>query len=271
MSFLLGDKAREEAKRLIKGLFAHVQESGPTAVYLVLNTKIPMVKQNDQTPRIIPITNKLHKVDEKAIVLIVKDPALYYRAELTKAGSPTEDLFHQILGFTKTKLIGHSTKGLLRLFKENDIVVADTRIHKRLPDVLGPQFYAKNKKVPYVVQMARAEPRSTHGKTETLCDPKYVRSQIRSILGNTSFIPPAGGTCLHIVVGYSSWKVLEVLANINDVMCYLVEEKHKPVGGLLSMTNVHSVLLKTCDSIALPVYKAKGKIEEEEEDSDLDF
>lgn len=272
MSFLLGENAREEAKRSIKGLMGHAKtKSEREPLFLVVNTRAPLIRQNDHTPRIIPITHKLHKADEKTVLLITKDPSLYYRAELTKKNTPTEDLFHHIMLFTKAKLAGHSAKALLRLFKENDIVLADTRVHKRLPEVLGSQFYGKNKKVPFLVQMAKPGPRQTHGKTETLCDPKYVYSQVKAIVQNTYFIPPAGGTCMNIVVGYSDWKVSEVLANIDDVMSYLIEEKHRPVGGLLNRGNLHSVLLKTSNSVALPVLKATKKEDDEEEDSDLDF
>lgn len=280
MSFVLGTDAREEAKKSIRGLFGHIsseaQKSGKDShhepILLVLNTNIYLVKQKDYTPRIIPVTHKLHKIDEKSILLITRD--LSFKEHFTKPGSPTDDLFHQIIPFQKIKLIGHSPKSLLRLFKENDIVLADTRIHSRLPSILGSQFYAKNKKVPFKVLMAKPEAgRQTHGKIDGLCDVKYVRSQVKAILGNTYFIPPAQGNCINIVVGYSDWKVSELLTNINDVISYLVEEKNLPVGGLLrKIENLHSVLIRTSNSVALPVLKKKEQKEDDEEsDSDLDF
>lgn len=268
MSFLLGHDAREEAKKSIRALAAHSQSAGaePERLFLVLNTKIHLVKTNDHTPRIIPVTHKLHAVDSKSIALITRD--LSYRAHLTKAGAPTEDLFHQIIPFSKVKLMGHSSKALLRLYKENDLVLADTRIHARLPDILGLQFYGKNKKVPFKVQMARQVPGQPKNDA---CDPKYVRAQVKAIVGNTLFIPPAGGTCIHIVVGYTDWKVSAVLANINDVILYLVDDKYQPVGGLLhKVENLHSVLLKTSDSVALPVMK-KAEEHAESDNSDYDF
>lgn len=277
MSFLLGNDAREEAKRSIKGLVAHVRNSAEDPahhhepLYLVLNTKIFLVKEKDYTPRIIPVTHKLHKIDEKTILLIARD--LSYREEFTKKDLPTEDLFHQIIPFQKIKLIAHSQKGLLRLFKENDIVLADNRVHSKLPDILGAQFYGKNKKVPFKVQMAKPLPgRRTQGKVDQLCDPKYVRGQIKAILGNTYFIPPANGNCIHIVIGYLDWKVSEILTNINDVISYLIDDKYLPVGGLLhKVENLHSVLIKTSTSVALPIMKKREEKAEESDLSDLDF
>lgn len=265
--FILGNDSRENAKRLIKALRAHAAQNEPPTnepLYLVLNTKIHMVKHKDYTPRIIPITHKLAPVDGKAVLLITRDTS--YRAHLTAAGSPTEDLFHDIIAFPKIKLIGHSQSALRRLYKENDLVVADARIHHRLPDILGLQFYGKNKKVPYKILMAKTVPgKKTHGKTDQLCEPAYVKAQLKAIVGNTSFIPPAGGTCVHIVVGYTNWKVSEVLANINDVVSYLVDEQYQPVGGLLrTVANFHSVLIKTSSSVALPVLEKKTEAEESE-------
>lgn len=287
MSFLLGDEARENAKRSIKALRAHTlkkheellfqAEEAPSEaakiapatepVHLVLNTKIHLVKTKDYTPRIIPITHKLSKIDGKSIALIARDGS--YRQPLTEKGSPTEDLFNDIIPYVKAKLMGNNPKSLLRLFKENDIIVGDARIYKHLPDILKAQFYAKNKKVPFKILMALPVPgKKTHGRTDQLCEPKYVRAQLKSIVGNTSFIPPAGGTCVSIVVGYTDWKVSEILTNINDVISYLVEEKYRPVGGLLhSVDNLHSVLIRTKHSVALPVLKKKEQEQEEESDS----
>lgn len=275
--FLLGDEAREEAKKSIKGLVAHAKASDEdhhSALYLVINTKIHLVKENDHTPRIIPLTHKLHKIDERTICLITNDPVNFYKDELQKKGLPTEDLFRQIISFTKAKLFGHSKKALVRLYKENEVILAGARIYKKLPDVLGPQFYARNKKVPYIIQMAKPEPGiRTHGKRELRVDPKYVRNQVKAITGNTSYIPPAGGFCFHVVVGYTDWKTLEILTNINDVILYFVDEKYKPVGGLLGkLSNLHSVLIRTSDSIAMPVMKKKEEAAEEDESgSEFDF
>ncbi|EEQ38476.1 putative ribosome biogenesis protein [Clavispora lusitaniae] len=280
MSFVLGTEAREEAKKSLRGIIGHIadeaQKNGNQShhepIILVLNTNIYLVKEKDFTPRIIPVTHKLHKIDEKTILLITRDSS--FKEHFTKAGSPTEDLFHQIIPFQKIKSIGQSHKNLVRLYKENDIVLADTRIHQRLPSILGSQFYAKNKKVPFKVLMAKPEPgRRTHGKINQECDVKFVRSQVKAITGNASFIPPAHGNCINIVVGYSDWKISELLTNINDVILYLVDEKALPVGGLLrKVENLHSVLVRTSNSVALPVMKKREEKEKEESDmSDLDF
>lgn len=273
MSFLLGDEAREQAKRSIKGLVRHVQSASDEPshhepLYLVLNTKTTLVKQKDYTPRIIPVTHKLRKIDEKTILFITRD--LSYREELTRKDLPTEDVFHQIIPYQKIKLIGHSSKKSVRLYKENDIIVADNKIYGKLPDALGAQFYGRNKKVPFKVQIVKPGHTAVRGSLE--CDPKYICAQVKAILGNTSFIPPANGNCINIVVGYLDWKVSEILTNINDVINYLTDEKYRPVGGLLQkVENLHSVLIKTSSSVAMPVMRKQDDKAEESDMSDFDF
>lgn len=269
MTFLLGDNCREQAKRSIKSLVAHSsltsEDASPRVLlYLVINTKTPVVRKTDQIPRIIPLTNKLHKIDEKTIALITRNSS--YRSLLTEKDSPTDDLFHNIIPYTKVKLIGHNNKARLRLFKENDLIIADEKIYRHLPDILGPQFYARNKKVPFKILMSKTSPNKLMKTgTELAFDGKFIRAQVKSILGNTSFIPPAG-TCIHIAIGYSDWKTSQLLLNLNDVISYLTEEKYRPFGGLISRNNLHSVLLKTSESVALPVMEF---IETEENESEL--
>lgn len=273
MSFILGNDSRENAKRSIKGLIAHAAKSNEgensrKLIYLVINTKQPLVTVSDQTPRIIPLTNKLHKIDEKTIALITRDSS--YRAQLTQKDSPTDDLFNEIIPYTKAKLIGHSSKGKVRLFRENDVIIADARIYKNMPEILGSQFYARNKKVPFKILMTKPTPdKQTHGKIDQLFDAKYVRAQVKSILANTSFIPPSGN-CLNIAVGYTDWKVSEILINIDDVISFLTDDSHRPIGGLLKMGNLHSVLIKTSESVALPVMEKK-EAEEDDESEMSDF
>lgn len=260
--FVLGNEAREQSKKSIKALISYVkteQENSHQEIYVVLNCKQPLVKENEysHTPRIIPLTHKLHRIGEKALFLITKEPVLYYREELTKKGLPTEDVFNEIISYNKAKLLRGSLKKLMRVFKENDLVLADVRINKKLPDVLGAKFYRGNKKVPFVIQMSKPiVGKRTHGKTDVSVDPKYVRSQVKSILSNASFIPPASGNTMTILVGYADWKVLEILDNINDVVVFLLDKKFLPVGGLVGkVENFNSIHLKTSDSTAMPIWQ----------------
>jgi ribosome biogenesis protein UTP30 len=57
MSFPLGNKTRDEAKRALKSLIAHEIKEGKSGqekfIYLVINTENPLTKTRDHTPRIM--------------------------------------------------------------------------------------------------------------------------------------------------------------------------------------------------------------------------
>lgn len=283
-SFILGQAAFTDGTKSAKSLSSYMaKEKGPShqeAIFLIINTKIYLTKIKDYTPRIIPLSKGLDKLENKSILLVTKDPSLPYRDALTKKDSPTEDIFNQIYTLTKLKHISRDPKKLTKLFKEFDIIVADNRVHKFLPDILGTRFYVKNKKIPYMVQMARPDKdaKLMKGKKSTKlkddrCEPEYVRYQMKSIVRNASYIPSATGTCISVKIGYSNWKSEDILANANDVLKYLIEPKFLPVGGLLRTNkNLVSVHVKTSESISLPVFKpTEQKKDDDDYDSDLDF
>lgn len=285
MSFILGSDAEKNSKKSVKSLLSHIRnEKGPElkeVVYLIINTKIQLTKSKDYTPRIIPITNKLDKLEDKSVLLVTKDPSTPYRQALNEKNSPTEDVFNQIFTLTKLKGIARDPKKVLKLFKDYDLVVADNRVHKFLPGILGAQFYVKNKKIPFMVQMAKPDVNAqlTKGKKnpsklkDDRCEPVYVKLQMKSIVKNTSFLPPVNGNCMSIRVGYTNWKPEEIVTNVNDVLKYLIESKYQPVGGLLkTVKNIQSIHVKTSESISLPIWKAKTEgQEEEDDDSDFEF
>lgn len=262
--FCLGKDAEKEASRAVAALVAHSSgKEAPEPIYLILNTTKPMVRKKDYTPRIIPLTNRIDKIQNKSVLLITKDPSTPYRQPLTEKDSPTEDVFNQIYTLTKVKTLAKDPRKLTAMFKEFDIIVADNRVHKFLPDILGPQFYVKNKKIPFMVQMARpsAESQAQLAKSKNStklkddrCEPKYVHAQMRAIARNTYFLPSALGTCTSIVVGKTNMNASEIVANIHDTIYYLVDPKKLPVGGLLGSTkNIVSVHVKTSESVSMPI------------------
>lgn len=284
--FILGDAAQTEGKKSLQGLIHHIKkEKGANnhePIFVVISSKVTYIKDKDYTPRIIPVTHKLEKVENKSVLLVTKDPSTPYRIPLTEKDSPTEDVFNQIYTLNKLKLVTKSPKQLYKLFKEFDIVVADDRIHKFLPGILKAQFYEKNKKVPYMIQMARPAPpeievinkKKVIVKKDERCEPKYVKAQMKSIVGFPSYIAPANGTSVTIKVGFTDWTVDKLIDNIDDVLKYLIEPKFAPVGGILkSLDNVVSVHVKTSESVSLPVLQA-STIENKSDDdnySDFDF
>lgn len=276
MHFKLGTPLLNDTKKSVKALKAHIlnESQSPQPVYFTINVKRPLAKLKDYTPRVIPITNALDKLENKSVLLVTKDPSTPYRNLLTEKDSPTEDVFNQIFTLTKLKRMALNHRKISNLFKEFDVVVADHRVHKFLPEILGVQFYQRNKKLPFVIQMAPPDPNAklvktskSHKLKDERCEPKYVKGQMNSIAKNTFCIIPANGTFMSIKIGYSDWNTDKLITNINDVLVYLLEKRY-PSGGFLTKSMIESIHIKTSESISLPIYKY---VEEPESESDTDL
>lgn len=280
--FILGEQAFKTAKKSLASLKKHHENDSNIAINLIINIKIQLVRTKDYRPRIVPITYKLDKSTNKSILLVTKDPSTTYRDELTKKDCPTEDVFRDIYSFKKLKSLSRNRKNLIRIFKEYDLIVSDIRVQKFLPNILGEVFYAKNKKVPFIIQMAKPSKnaelvRSKQNKLkDERCDSKYVGLQIDSIVENTNYIATTNGDCLSLKIGYCDWKLNNLLGNLNDVIDYLINEKYLPIGGILkALDNLGNIHVKTSDSISLPVYikhkDGEKELDDEDDNSDFDF
>ncbi|KAI5958255.1 hypothetical protein KGF57_002610 [Candida theae] len=279
--FVLGPDAYNQARTSISALISHQRsEDRPaSAIYLTINFNIKLAKSKDYRLRVIPVTHKIDKISNKSITFISKDPANYYRGILTAKDSPTEDAFNEIISFKKLKSKAKSQKTLIKLYKENDIIVADHRVHKLLPDVLGPTFYARKKKLPFMLQMAKPDPsvhlrRSQQSKLkDDRCDPVYIHRQLRSIVGNPAFAPTTNaGDVISLKIGYTNWKIDDLLDNVDDIVGYLTNEENRDaIGATINLENLVNINVRGEDSISLPVLVRSKESADVEDDSDFDF
>ncbi|SSD60991.1 uncharacterized protein SCODWIG_02752 [Saccharomycodes ludwigii] len=124
------------------------------------------------------------------------------------------EIFGKIISVQKLKKL---KKGDLNaLFKAHDVVMCDHRVVHLLPKILGSTFYNHHKKVPFTIKFTRgvashAKASLKKGKTLTsrhhssanklskfqiakqeIIDPKYIYTQMKSVLKNTFYILPSG-------------------------------------------------------------------------------
>ncbi|KAG7804340.1 hypothetical protein KL944_000086 [Ogataea haglerorum] len=265
---VLDDELRSRAIRSLKALKAHLGPQGHhhEAVYLIIDTKKPTSSDLDLVPRIIPLPHAKDTHENMKIMLITKDPVVNYRTPLEQKGSPTEDVFGEIVSLKKFKLFASNPKQVKKLYYEYDLLLADHRVYKLLPSLIGRSpFYKNNKRLPLMVQMARPSPdaqlvkskKSTKMKDERV-EPDYVLRQVKTIARSTTFVPSTG-TCLSIIIGYSDFKLRELIENMDAVLEYLISPKFKPVGGVIKkgMAGIEDLHLKTSESVSLPVMEKK--------------
>ncbi|KAH3675865.1 hypothetical protein WICMUC_002435 [Wickerhamomyces mucosus] len=266
MSFPLGEKAKIDATKSLKALIAH--EAGANngskpheMIQLLINTEHPLLKKKDYIPRIIPIPNRLGKISTTQILLITKDPSTIYREALNQKGSPTEDLIKDIMPLKKIKKIAGNKKQLINLFQDYDLVLCDHRIQHLLPGILGEMFFKKNKKLPFMIQMFQPTPDDLKLKKQEKiekCDAEFVKKQIKSIVKNTSYLPNTD-TTISIRLGYTDFKIQELITNLSTIIEFLQNPKFlMSNGGIINKKNqLVGVMVKTNESVALPVYKNK--------------
>ncbi|KAH3686714.1 hypothetical protein WICPIJ_002306 [Wickerhamomyces pijperi] len=276
INFPLGPAVERTAVQSLRSLIAHLKTTSSNQTHepiqLILNSQTSLISKKDYIPRIIPVPNRLGRVSETRILLITKDPAGVYKDSLTKAGSPTEDLIKEILPLKKLRKISQSKKSMIQLFQGYDLLLCDVRVQHLLPDILGEMFYAKNKKLPFAVEMFKRTEVEIKAKmkvkgmgksmgvkkapVEERCEAEYVLKQIKSIVKNTSYLPNTDST-ISVKIGYSDMKTIELMANMAAVIDFLRNEKfQKSNGGVYNKKNqLVSVFVKSAESAALPVYK----------------
>ncbi|SCU99718.1 LAME_0G05050g1_1 [Lachancea meyersii CBS 8951] len=225
-------------------------------VHMVINTEKPIGLKNDYVPRIIPLTKcKMHKAGDLRILLITKDPSTLYRKTLAEDPT-TADLFKTVLSVRNLKGKYRGSR-LNKLFKEYDLVVADYRVHHLLPAILGSAFYHSNKKLPFILQMAR-NAKVKGQKLQEECDSSYVRAQIKSIAKNTSYVPNVDN-CLSVKIGEVGLHTpQQMLQNIQDAVSFLTDKSKKPQGGVIR-GEISGIFVKTSNSISLPIFKQEKK------------
>lgn len=218
-------------------------------IFITINTTQKLGLKKDYIPRIIPLSSsKLQSPRDLRILLITKDPSNVYRDVLTK-DEHTKDLLKEVFSYKKLRRICRGN-GIKQIYNDFDMVLVDFRVQRRLPDILGAKFFRGSKKIPFVVKLLREKP---HG--DVVCDPAYVRAQVRSICKNTFYLPNADN-CLSVRVGrVGKHSVEEIVTNAQDVTRFLTDPKLKTQGGGIVKGGITSIFIKTDTSISLPLYK----------------
>lgn len=80
------------------------------------------------------------EVNDTRVCVIVKDPESAFREEISSLNIPC---IAEVIGFDRLKRDFKQYKDKRQLFKDYDLFLADIRIYKMLPELLGKEFYSK--------------------------------------------------------------------------------------------------------------------------------
>lgn len=139
----------------------------------------------------------LTKEDNSRICLFVKDPARAFKDEIEELNIP---VIAKVIGYDKLKRNFKQYKDRRTLIKDYDAFLADLRIYKMLPEVLGKEFYS---------QKAYPVPIKVHG----FADGKALQEQLNSASNATHFMQ-GNGPNYSLTIGRTSQKAASVAQNI---------------------------------------------------------
>lgn len=104
-------------------------------------TQVP--KEPSPKPNLISLEHPfLTEEQHSRVCLIVKDPARAFKDEIQDLNIPC---IAKVIGFDKLKRNFRQYKDKRALLKEYDSFLADLRVYKMLPELLGKEFYDKKK------------------------------------------------------------------------------------------------------------------------------
>lgn len=92
-------------------------------------------------PLQVSIPHSFNNADfNSRICVLVKDPESDFRNQIKSMDIPC---IAEVIGFDRLKRDFKQYKDKRNLFKDYDLFLADIRIYKMLPEMLGKEFYAK--------------------------------------------------------------------------------------------------------------------------------
>ena len=173
--------------------------------------------------------------------MFVKDPSRDFKNEIASLKVPC---IAKVIGYDKLKRDFKQYKYRRDLLRDYDLFLADLRIYKMLPEVLGKAFYEK-KKFP--------SPLKLHG-----FKPKELKEQLNKAAKATYFVQ-GNGPNYAVKIARTSQDPSEVAENLEAALSYALG--HVCMHDKIKFTKIQSISLKVGESPELPIFNQLTKSE----------
>lgn len=177
----------------------------------------------------------LTEAQNSRVCLIVKDPARDFKDEIENLNIPC---IAKVIGYDKLKRNFRQYKDKRQLLKDYDAFLADLRVYKMLPELLGKEFYEK-KKYPCPIKM--------HG----FDSPKQLEKQLNSAAAST-FFALGNGPNYSVRVGKTFQKEKDIGQNAIKALGQALA--YATVHDDIDFEAVSQVTMRVGSSPELPVY-----------------
>lgn len=202
--------------------------------------KVPPKSRNDKPIR-IPLPNPIYDTEGTEICLFVKDKkGEGHKGAKLKVKEDRIQGISKVIGLGKLKSKYESHEAKRALCNSYDLFVADDRILPSLPKLIGKSFF-KKKKQPIPVKL---EGKDWAMSIKKACSATYMFA--------------SSGSSIDIKVAHTGQSESDCVVNIMAAAQGVAGKLPKGWSGILAL------YLKTAESKALPIYKAKtGQSDEE--------
>mmetsp|Transcript_17072 Transcript_17072/g.66499 ORF Transcript_17072/g.66499 Transcript_17072/m.66499 type:complete len:300 (+) Transcript_17072:20-919(+) len=177
-------------------------------------------------PISVQLPNPIYDADETEVCVFTKDPQKDFR-ELFQE----HDIKAKVIGLSKLRANYKTFEARRKLCGSYDLFLADARVTRMLPKLLGKPFFAK-KRQPVPID---------------LTNPKRIQEQIDDALKSTSMFL-GYGPCLCVRIARSDFTTEQVTDNICQGVEFMTTKFKNGWGS------VQSVHLKSQESVALPIF-----------------
>ncbi|KAI7872924.1 ribosomal protein L1/ribosomal biogenesis protein [Spinellus fusiger] len=222
-----------KVRKAVKALFQYERRQQPTTtknVWLIINVYEAVDLFKSQPVRIL-LKHSLQTPGTQRC-LITKDPSKPIKDFLT---SKNIKGIHKVLGISKFKKDYSTQEAKKTLMAEYNEFLVDTRILKLMPQVLGKEVYKK-----------RREPMPLDVRKKDM--QKEVIRAVRS-----TCMEFCTGTCYSVKISSTHLNESQTVENVIGSLQAIVDATY---GGA---DNIRSLMLKTAESLSLPLYEAEGE------------
>lgn len=187
-------------------------------------------------PQLLTIENPFTTEEQRSrVCVIVKDPARAFKDQIQDLNIPT---IAKVIGFDKLKRNFKQYKDKRTLLKDYDAFLADLRIYKMLPELMGKEFYQK-KKYPCPVKV--------HGFDSS----KALEEQLNRAASAT-FFTLGNGPNYSVKVGKTFQSPKEIAQNTMEALGQAIA--YATVHDEIDFEQVCQITMRVGSSPELPVY-----------------
>ena len=187
-------------------------------------------------PQMIAIDHPFLSEEQRSrVCVIVKDPARAFKDQIEQLNIPC---IAKVIGFDKLKRNFKQYKDKRSLLKEYDAFLADIRIYKMLPELMGKEFYQR-KKYPCPVKM--------HG----FDSPKALETQLNNATSST-FFALGNGPNYSVRVGKTFQSAKEIAQNTIQALGQAIA--YATVHDEIDFDSICQISMRVGSSPELPVY-----------------